>query len=239
MPAWARLPGDAKTSLFAGLGMRVVVPHQPACTVRVDGRVKRGQLIAFEGLDGSGKSTQLARLAAQLRAAGHDVVATREPTEGVHGRRIRTLAAGGERAAPQEELRLFTADRREHVAEVIAPSLARGALVLTDRYFLSTVAYQGARGLDPGVLLRESEAEFPHPDLALIFELAPRVCLDRVHARGGTPEPAFERLDRLERVAERFRALTRAYISRVDARGRESEVAERVEALLRERLAIG
>ena len=135
--------------------------------------MKRGRLVAFEGLDGSGKSTQLERQAARLRAAGHDVVATREPTPGPNGRRIRELAAAGERAPAPDELALFVADRREHVAEVIAPALARGALVLTDRYFLSTVAYQGARGLDPERLLRESEAEFPLPDLALLFDLDP------------------------------------------------------------------
>lgn len=200
--------------------------------------MNQGRLLAFEGLDGSGKTTQLAGLARRLRARGHDVVATREPTSGVHGQRIRAMAAAGERAAPAEELRLFLEDRREHVAEVIAPAIARGALVLSDRYFLSTVAYQGARGLDPLVLLRESEAEFSLPDLALLFELDPRACLERVRTRGGTPEPAFERLDRLERVAAVFRSLDRPYLVRVDARGSEDEVAARVDAIVAERLGL-
>jgi dTMP kinase len=201
--------------------------------------VKRGLLVAFEGLDGSGKSTQLARQAARLRAAGLDVVATREPTQGEHGRRIREMAAAGERAAPEAELALFLADRREHVAGLIARALARGAVVLTDRYFLSTVAYQGARGLDPARLLAQSEAEFPLPDLALLFELEPRLCLERVHARGGKPEPAFERLDRLERVEAAFRALARPYLVRLDASGSIDEVGARVDAALAERLTIG
>jgi dTMP kinase len=200
--------------------------------------VNQGRLLAFEGLDGSGKSTQLAGLARRLRARGVDAVATREPTDGLHGQRIRSMAAAGERAAPAEELRLFVADRREHVAHVIQPALARGAVVLSDRYFLSTVAYQGARGLDPVALLRESEAEFPHPDLALLFELDPRLCLERVRTRGGTPEPAFERLDRLERVAAVFRSLDRPYLVHVDGRGTEDEVAARVDALIAERLGL-
>ncbi len=200
--------------------------------------MNQGRLLAFDGLDGSGKSTQLAGLARRLRARGVDAVATREPTDGPHGQRIRSMAAAGERAAPAEELRLFVADRREHVTHVIQPALARGAIVLSDRYFLSTVAYQGARDLDPAALLRESEAEFPHPDLALLFELAPRVCLERVRTRGGTPEPAFERLDRLERVAAVFRSLDRPYLVHVDGRGTEDEVAARVDALIAERLGL-
>lgn len=200
--------------------------------------MKRGLLIAFEGLDGSGKSTQLARLHQRLRSAGHDVVATREPTPGPHGLRIRALAAAGERAPAAEELRLFLADRREHVAGVIAPARARGALVLTDRYFLSTVAYQGERGLDPVALLQQCEAEFPLPDLALLFELPAPLCLERVEARGGASDPAFERLDRLERVARVFRSLDRPYLAHVDARGSIEEVGARVDALLAERLGI-
>lgn len=200
--------------------------------------MKAGRLLAFEGLDGSGKSTQLARLAATLRAAGLDVVETREPTAGPNGRRIRELAAAGHRAPPAEELALFQADRREHVAAVIAPALARGAWVLTDRYFLSTAAYQGARGLDPVRILEASEGEFPLPDLALLFELAPAHCLERVHARGGTVEHAFEREDRLIRVAAVFAALQRPYLVRIDADGREEEVEARILGVVRARLGV-
>jgi len=203
-----------------------------------DTPVNRGLLLAFEGLDGSGKSTQLARLHRRLVEAGREVVATREPTQDVHGRRIREMAAAGERASPEEELRLFVADRRRHVEAVIAPALARGAVVLTDRYFLSTVAYQGARGLDAERILRESEREFPLPDLVLLFELEPRTCLERVHARGGTPEPAFERLDQLERVAEVFRTLDRGYLVRVDARGSVDDVGARVDVLVAQRVGL-
>lgn len=200
--------------------------------------MKRGRLVAFEGLDGCGKSTQLARQAARLRAGGHDVVATQEPTQGPYGRRIRTLAASGRRAGPEEELALFVADRREHVAGVIAPALARGAVVLTDRYFLSTVAYQGARGLDPERLLHESEAEFPIPDLALLFDLDPTQCLERVRLRGSGSEPVFERLDELERVAAVFRGLLLPYLLRVDARGDIDDVGPQVDAVLAERLGV-
>jgi dTMP kinase len=181
--------------------------------------VNRGRLVALEGLDGSGKTTQLPDLAAALAAAGHDVVATREPTDGVWGRRIRAMARSGELVAPEEELRWFFEDRRAHVRETIAPALAEGRWVVTDRYYLSTVAYQGARGLDWRAILAQSEAEFPPPDLALIFEVSPEVGLARVRARGAAAEPAFERADFLARVAAIFAAIDRPYVRRVDGAG--------------------
>jgi dTMP kinase len=187
-----------------------------------------GQLVAFEGLDGSGKTTQVVALERALRARGLEVVVTREPTGGPWGRRIRAMAAAGERPAPEEELRWFVEDRREHVQAVVAPALAAGRVVLTDRYFLSTVAYQGARGLDPARLLRESEAEFPAPDLALLLELDPGAGLARVSRRGRAHEPAFEELAYLKRVAAIFRGVERPWLVRIDADAGEAVVHARV-----------
>jgi dTMP kinase len=200
--------------------------------------VNRGRLLALEGLDGSGKSTQVAALAEALRAAGHDVLVTREPTEGPYGRRIRSMARSGEAVPPEEELRWFVADRRAHVAEVIEPGLRAGRLVLTDRYYLSTVAYQGARGLDPGKLLTASEAEFPLPDLVVLLEIEPELGLQRVSGRGGVAETAFERLHFLERVGANFRALDRPYLARIDARGPEEVVHRAVLECVRQRLGL-
>ena len=191
---------------------------------------RRGKLLVLEGLDGSGKSTQLPRLAARLRRAGHTVIETREPHDCAAGRRIRALARSGEPALPEQELALFMEQRRAHVRERIAPALARGEVLLSDRYFLSTVAYQGARGLDPAALLAANEAEFPLPDLALLLELPPAAGLARVASRGGPAEPAFERGDFLARVATLFAALDRPYIERIDASGAPDEVEARIAA---------
>jgi dTMP kinase len=201
--------------------------------------VNAGRLIVFEGVDGAGKSTQLARLAGALRAAGHEVVETREPTDGAWGRRIRAMARSGARPAPEEELRWFVEDRREHVAAVIAPALAAGRIVLGDRYFLSTVAYQGARGLDPRRLLAEAEAAFPLPDLALVLEVGAAAGLARVAGRGAAAEPAFEEAAYLERVAALFAAIERDYVVRVDGSGTPDAVAGAILALVRGRLGIG
>ena len=190
--------------------------------------MNRGRLVVFEGVDGGGKSTQVALLADELRRRGVDPLVTKEPTDGAWGRRIRAMARSGERVAAEEELRWFLEDRREHVATELAPALDAGRVVLCDRYTLSTVAYQGARGLDPAALLATAEAEFPLPDLALLFEVDPAAGLARVAARGGVAEPAFEEVEYLSRVAAVFRSLDRPYIVRIDASRDVARVAAAV-----------
>ena len=190
--------------------------------------VKRGLLVVFEGIDGSGKSTQLPRLAARFEAAGRRVVQTREPYDCPAGRAIRAMARSGRRVSPEQELAWFFEQRRAHVRDVVRPALARGDVVLSDRYFVSTAAYQGARGLDAEAILAASEAEFPVPDLVLWLDLPVEEGLARARARGAPHEPAFEERAFLERVRETLGALRRDYIVRVDARGSEAEVAARV-----------
>jgi dTMP kinase len=200
--------------------------------------VKRGSLIVFEGVDGSGKSTQLALLAEAMRRSGLEVVETGEPYDCEWGRKIREMARSGGSATPEQEVEWFFEQRRVHVREVVAPVLAAGRVLLSDRYFLSTVAYQGARGLDPDLLLAESEAEFPIPDLVLLLEIDPGSGLRRVAERPRPREPAFEEQAFLERVAAIFRGIDRGYVARVAAEGRVAEVHERVLAAVRARLAL-
>jgi dTMP kinase len=202
--------------------------------------VKRGILIVFEGLDGCGKSTQLRRAAERLARRGLDPVVTREPTDGPWGRKIREMARSGAAVDPETELAWFFEDRREHMRKVVEPALARRRLVLSDRSYLSTVAYQGARGLDAAKILSDSEAEFARPDLILLFSLPAKRGLERVAARGGTSEPVFENLPFLERVGENFERLSVEGLVRIDADRREDEIAADVDAAidaLLERLA--
>lgn len=194
--------------------------------------MKRGRLIAFDGLDGCGKSTQIALL--RQRLAAEDLVFTREPTNGPHGRRIRAAARSGDGATPEQQLAWFFADRAEHVERVVEPALLAGRHVVTDRYFLATVAYQGARGLDWREILRDSEARFPLPDLALLLVIDPATGLERVAARGGHAEPLFEERGFLERVAEIFAAIDRPYVRRLDATRQPEAVAADVEAAVRD-----
>ena len=194
--------------------------------------MKSGILIVFEGLDGCGKSTQLRRAADLLTERGLDPVVTREPTDGPWGRRIREMARAGEGVAPEVELEWFFEDRREHMREVVEPALADGRIVLSDRSYLSTVAYQGARGLDPAKILADSEAEFARPDVVLLFDVSAREGLARVHARGGESEPVFENLEFLERVSRVFGEMRVAGLERIDASRGEDEIAKDVFAVL-------
>jgi dTMP kinase len=196
--------------------------------------VNVGRLIAFEGLDGCGKSTQLERAAARLRAAGCEVVTTHEPTNLPSGLKIREMAKSGKALAPEEELRWFVEDRRVHVDEVIRPALRAGKIVLTDRYYLSTVAYQGARGLDFEQILADSEDEFPIPDLVILIEIDPQIAFDRIHARGSEIEGVFEQRDFLSRVASVFDALDCTYIERVPGDGELGQI----EVIIAERIGV-
>ena len=106
-------------------------------------------LIVFEGIDGTGKSTQVRLLAQALEERGLTVVTSREPTDGPFGQKLRLSMITG-RLSPEEELALFHEDRRDHVEHLILPALEAGKVVILDRYFFSTMAYQGARGFDDG-----------------------------------------------------------------------------------------
>jgi dTMP kinase len=177
-----------------------------------------GVLIALEGIDGTGKSTQVRLLAEELSGRGYEVVATREPTDGPFGRRIRELYLNRWQAAPGEELELFIADRRQHVRELIEPALAAGKIVITDRYYLSTAAYQGAAGYDPEAILKENEAFAPKPDLVFLLALPPAVGVERIRSLRGDQLNDFEQEDELGRVASIFDEIKRPFIIRVEGR---------------------
>lgn len=191
---------------------------------------KQGLLIAFEGIDGTGKSTQITLLAEYLSARGCAVVTTREPTDGPYGRKIRSLFASRHQLTPAEELGLFMDDRREHVQQLLAPSLAEGKVVLTDRYYLSTAAYQGAAGHDPAVILADNEKFAPTPDLVLLLTLTPAESVHRIETLRGEALNDFEREDVLARVAALFAGFEMDYIARIDAAASPDQVHKEIVA---------
>ena len=178
--------------------------------------VATGRLIVFEGTDGTGKSTQIRLLAEALKRRGHQVVATREPTQGPYGQQIRKLYLDRGSCSREEELELFIADRRMHVDELLRPSLATGHIVLCDRYFLSTAAYQGANGMDVAAILAR-HAFAPEPDLAILFEAPVALGIERITGGRGDRLNDFEQVDNLVRVSKIFASLDLPYIRRIDA----------------------
>jgi dTMP kinase len=150
----------------------------------------RGKFITFEGIDGSGKSTQLRMLVDLLRAKGTDVVATCEPGGTDLGRELRRVfLESGERVVPRAELLLFAADRSQHVDLLIKPSLDAGKVVISDRYADATLAYQGAgRGFSERLVreIIEVATEGLKPDLTLFFDLPTAKAINRMDSRRGS-----------------------------------------------------
>jgi dTMP kinase len=162
--------------------------------------------VAFEGGEGVGKSTQISRAAAWLRAQGHEVVETREPGGTALGRELRRLVLDPDgHVTPRAEALLYAADRAHHVETVIRPALDAGQVVLTDRYVDSTLAYQGAgRGLsvDEARVITGWATDGLLPDLTVLLDLDPAIGLARASARS--------RPDRLEGAAPAFHQAVRA-----------------------------
>jgi dTMP kinase len=178
----------------------------------------RGALITVEGVEGSGKSTQCARLAQYLTRRGIEVVQTSEPDGTPLGLRIRALfEADGPTPTPLTQTFLFMAARQEHVTRVIAPALTRGAVVISDRYTDATVAYQGhGQGVDVQTIgeLNMLATGGALPDLTLVLDLDPVVGMQRIRGRA---LDAFEKMDLAfhRRVREGYLEIARSDKSRV------------------------
>lgn len=207
----------------------------------------RGRFITFEGGEGAGKSTQVQRLAARLASQGREVVTTREPggSPGAESLRALLLQGDADRWSPTSETLLMYAARRDHIERLIAPSLARGAWVVCDRFADSTRAYQGAAGgVDP-VLIDALEAHVldgARPDLTLVFDLPVETGLARAQARAGA-EMRFESKGAAfhQRLRDAFREIAASEPERcavVDATGSMDEVEATVWAAVAERLAL-
>jgi len=176
-----------------------------------------GYLITFEGVEGSGKTTQIRRLEGFLKKRGWPCTVTREPGGSVVGEQIRKILLSSETVGltPLGELFLYEADRAQHVAQVIAPALKKGMIVICDRFFDATLAYQGyARGLDLDMVtsLNRLASLGITPDLTLLFDCPVESGLKRASIRIGRKKPAL-REDRFERESVGFHQRVReAYL---------------------------
>ncbi|MFH2123644.1 MAG: dTMP kinase [Pseudomonadota bacterium] len=189
--------------------------------------MNKGLLIVFEGIDGTGKSTQMSLLASSLKEKGLAVIETREPTNGQFGQQIRALYARRKDISREKELQLFIADRQEHVHDLLIPALQGGKIILCDRYFLSTAAYQGAVGFSPADII-EKNSFAPPPDLALLFCAPPKIGIERITTGRGETLNDFEQETSLQKVAAIFDSLDLPYIQRIDASASIDDVHQAV-----------
>ena len=179
---------------------------------------RRGKFITFEGLDGTGKSTQMRKLATALRAAGHKVVETREPGGTATGEKIRRvlLDSSTEGLAPLAEMALMFASRAQHIAEVILPALERGQIVLCDRFTDSTEAYQGwGRKLGSAAVmeLHRLLCGGLQPDLTILLESDPAMSVGRARRRNQRAASGGE--SKHHGDENRFEQQNRAFFARV------------------------
>jgi dTMP kinase len=220
---------------------------------------RRGKFITFEGLDGTGKSTQMRKLAAALRASGHKVVETREPGGTATGEKIRKVLLDSRTSGldPLAEMALMFASRAQHIAEVIAPALEHGSIVLCDRFTDSTEAYQGSGrklGSDAVLELHRVLCGDLQPDLTLLLDSNPTMSLNRArrrNKRGGKSGPRghgdenrFEQETRgfFGRVHEGYLAIAKREAERVvvvDARGTPAQTHQSILVAVNKKLRLG
>lgn len=205
--------------------------------------------ITFEGMDGSGKTTQVGATAAYLRERGYDVLLTREPGGTEIGDQIRELLLNkdGVEIAPNTELLLFCASRAQLVESVIRPHLKRGGVVISDRYTDSSIAYQGyGHGIDIDVLhtLLDFATGRLYPDLTLFLDISPQVSLQR-RAAGSLFGEEWSRIDAMaiafhERVYAGYQAIGQRETGRwvsVNADQAQADVEAEILAVLEARLS--
>jgi dTMP kinase len=185
-----------------------------------------GYLIAIEGIDGAGKSTLADLVQGLLIAKEFRVIRSKEPTTGQWGRMLRDSALSG-RLSLEEEVETFIKDRKEHVETLIIPALREGKVVLLDRYYFSTMAYQGARGVDPNELMRRNEMFAPEPDLLALVDLEPKLGLERIRTRGDRANH-FENTGTLEKARAIFNSIQKPYLLRLDGTQRPKELLDLV-----------
>lgn len=171
--------------------------------------LKKGFVVAIEGIDGAGKTTQAQMLYQYLQNRKIATILSKEPTNSVYGQKIRELAQGKRKSTdPQQEYRLFMEDRKLHVETLINPALLENKIVILDRYYFSTMAYQGARGLDPTRIKRENEIFCPVPKIVFLIMVPPAIGIKRIRYQRNEIPNAFEHEENLNKVADIFKTMT-------------------------------
>ena len=197
--------------------------------------LQKGVLIVFEGIDGAGKSTQAEILLDRLKARGYDVAYFREPSESKWGREIKKRALFADSLSPEEELELFQKDRRENVERNLKPALEEKKIVILDRYYYSTIAYQGAKGIDHEMIKKANEEFVVKPDLVFILDIDAKRGLERIQNRK-KKDKLFEREDYLVKVREIFSSFEGENIIHIDALKPREEISKKIEESILEYL---
>jgi len=191
--------------------------------------MKPPRFIVFEGIDGSGKSTQCDILHERLIRRGIPAVKLAEPSDGPWGRRIREMLCDSPMFPAEEQLRLFILDRRDDAEKNIIPALQRGEVVVMDRYYFSNAAYQGAAGIPPERIIQENLAQgFPEPDRIYLIDIDPASALQRIFGRISRPAELFETESFLAKVRDIYLSLADERFLIIDGGRRIMDIADAI-----------
>lgn len=167
-------------------------------------KLKSGILIALEGIDGAGKTTQAYNLLAKLKELGFDAEYLHEPTKFTkYGKKIRDYIKEGTILSPEEENKLFIEDRKLHVSKEIKPYLDEKKIVVLDRYFFANAAYQGARSISYQDILNENRKFAPEPDIVFLLDITAEEALERINNRQALTNH-YEKYENLKKVRKKY-----------------------------------
>ncbi len=179
---------------------------------------RKGLLIVFEGLDGCGKSTQSKKLGKWIEKLGIPVHTSFEPTGEQYGKELRALWQTGKRHDPLAELDLFRKDRMDHVQRLIGPALLRKSVIILDRYYYSSIAYQGVRGDKSPEEIHTLMSDFaPTPDVTFLFDLDVDLAIERITGGRNEVPNVMEKRDNLAAVKSAFDRMDFSEIKKIDA----------------------
>jgi len=165
-----------------------------------------GKFIVFEGLDGSGQTTQAELLAEFLKRRGKKVLKTKEPTfQSEAGKKIKKVLEKKEKVSSLELQKLFTQDRKWHLENIVIPALREGKIVISDRYFFSTFSYGTAEGVSLRYLYKIND-DFLLPDLVFFLDVPPKISLERIEKRG-KEKSIFEKADKLGKIYTQYKMI--------------------------------
>jgi dTMP kinase len=198
--------------------------------------LNKGFFIVLEGIDGSGKTTQAKSLVNTLKEKGFDAVFFKEPSAGPLGRKLKKQARLKDGLTPEQEFELFQKDREENVEVNIKPALKRKRIVVLDRYYFSTMAYQGAKGIDIREIKERNDKIAVQPDMVIILDVSAKTGLERIKERK-KKDRLFEREDYLRKVRKIFQSFSGENIVHLDGRETEQSLSVKIEDMVMGRIS--
>lgn len=199
--------------------------------------LNKGFFIVLEGIDGSGKTTQAKSLVNTLNEKGFDAVFFKEPSAGPLGRKLKKQARLKDGLTPEQEFDLFQKDREENVEVNIKPALKRKRIVVLDRYYFSTMAYQGAKGIDIREIKERNDKIAVQPDMVIILDVSAKTGLERIKERK-KKDRLFEREDYLRKVRKIFQSFSGENIVHLDGRETKQSLSLKIEGMVMGRISV-